>query len=300
MILYRYDKSGGQHYVDISEMYSGETAMIVGGSPSLKHQPEITSLLDKRVNNLVTFGINNVSRNFKTDYTIFIDDPACIDPMILLDPTIIKITNDARKVNNIPDYDIPLRSAPGMLFFNRSSADKTSALFNNKTTSTYKNSSLITSIILAVGFGFKNIILAGSDFNLSQDTNDEQYITGKKLNDLELKWNKYLFITQIEFLKSVAPVLESNGITMYDSSFNSNKLLPFIKRIDHKGILDLISDNKPTKFADNLPHCSKFASDKLVEAVMKSGDIIVEDSDIDKYSIDNNKDVYGDILKISH
>ena len=193
MILYRYDSSGGQRYVDITDMYKNETAMIVGGSPSLKNQPEITELLTSRVNNLVTFGINNVARTFKTDYTVFIDDPACIDPIILMDPTIIKITNDVRKNNKIPDYNITLRDIPGMMFFNRSSSDKSSALFSNKTLNSYKSNSLITAIVIAAAAGFKNIILAGSDFNLTNNTDDEQYITGKKLNELELKWNRFLF-----------------------------------------------------------------------------------------------------------
>jgi hypothetical protein len=299
MILYRYDSSGGQRYVDITDMYKNETAMIVGGSPSLKNQPEITELLTSRVNNLVTFGINNVARTFKTDYTVFIDDPACIDPIILMDPTIIKITNDVRKNNKIPDYNIALRDVPGMMFFNRSSSDKSSALFSNKTLNSYKSNSLITAIVIAAAAGFKNIILAGSDFNLTNNTDDEQYITGKKLNELELKWNRFLFSSQIEFIKTIEPVLKSLGVKIYDSSFNSNKLSPIVERIDADGIRSLLLNNKPSTITDNLPHCSKFASEQIINAVLASGDIKINDDNIDAYSIGKNKDFYSNFLNIN-
>jgi hypothetical protein len=270
----------------MTDMYRGETALLVGGSPLLKKQEDIVSLIGHR--NIVSFGINNVASTYKTDYLIAVDNPACLDPAILLDPTITKIMSFSRRDKTIGDSDLKLKHAPAVLFFKKSEVNGNSIkLLEDRTDIESKNNTLVVSLTIIAALGFKNIIITGSDFELKNLETDAHYLSGKKLNDDEVIWNEYLYKTQINLIKSMTPVFKEAGINLYNASY-TNKLAPEVPSINHSEIVDLIYKNKPKKFSSDLPHSSKLYDKWHMDDVKRAAHVHISDNLITKHIVNSS------------
>ena len=61
MILVHFEANGMKHLTDVQNMYRGQTAMLVGGAPSLCEQP--IELLEQR--GVITMAMNNAALHFR-------------------------------------------------------------------------------------------------------------------------------------------------------------------------------------------------------------------------------------------
>ena len=86
MILIHYTKSGLKRLTDLSDLYKGQTAILLGGAPSLKEQP--LELLKQR--GVLMAAMNNAALHFRPTLWFSGDHPACYEPQILMDPSITK------------------------------------------------------------------------------------------------------------------------------------------------------------------------------------------------------------------
>ena len=207
MRLYRYDGDRAAT-VDLSGVYRGCTAFLVGGSPTLLSQ----DFRRLEAPGVLTFGMNNVGRVVKCRNCVFADRPACYYGDVLRDPSVVKF---AKHVFNGEDAGgTKWRDLPSTLFYNQRlglpSADDVSG-----DTVVAGNNVLAVSVFLLLSFGVRRIVLCGCSFESGS------YSDGRTLDDDGYRWNAKLYSQQVEWLSSMRPTFESCGVELVDTSVRS-------------------------------------------------------------------------------
>ena len=263
MILIRHNGVGLKRAIDLSDMYAGYTAMLVGGAPCLREQP--IELLEQR--GVITMAMNNAAQHFRPTMWSSSDHPDCYQPRILTDPTIMKFGSLAhvkRPLKHIEDKT--LAHMPNMYFYMTEANVPWDEYLGSRKTVPWYNNTLFVSIHILYQLGVRTIILAGSDFGFSKD--GSMYAHKTELGDLERKWNLDLYNSLARELRLLKPVFEKAGLKFYDSSKNS-RIGQTYPHISLEEAVDMCLNNQPKEWLDSkeLPHCSKFASKDIQERI---------------------------------
>ena len=266
MIFLHYTAGGLKRTADLSEIFRGQAAMLVGGAPSLASQP--LELLARR--GVLTMAMNNAALHFQPSLWCSVDRPECFEPRILLDPRIMKFANSAHadtkldaRYNNLRFTEMPNT----YFYLLQDNVPWAEYLAARREVPWYSNT-LFTGIYILYHLGVRRIILAGSDFGM--DKNGSMYVHNTKLSALENKWNTDLYDSQVHELRRLKPVFEAAGLEFYDCSANS-RLSQVYKHVSMEEAIELCLAHFPSKQlpTNELPHCSRFAHQTIQEAIAR-------------------------------
>lgn len=257
MIFLHYTPQGLKRTSDLTDIFAGQTAMLIGGAPTLNQQP--LELLANR--GILTMAMNNAALHFQPTLWCGVDHPSCYEPQILLDPRIMKFCNawhadialDTRYNNRV------YRDMPNTFFFMLEADvpwDEYLAVWRGIP---WYNNTLFSAIYLLYHLGIRRLILAGSSF--STGSTGDMYVHSTTLTPLEVKWNTDLYNSQVHELRRLKPVFDRAGLEVYDCSINS-RLSQVYQHITFERAIELCLESFPSKplKSSDLPHCSKFAT----------------------------------------
>ena len=128
------------------------------------------------------------------------------------------------------------------------------------------NNTLLVSVHILYQLGVRRIILAGSDFSVGGEHSD--YASGQRLVPLEKRWNTRLYNNIVRELRLLKPLFDQYNLELLDSSANS-RLTPVYRNISLKDASQICLNGFPKTpvDADQLPHCSKFASKDIKDII---------------------------------
>lgn len=260
MIFIHYTPKGMKRVADLQHTFAGRTAMLVGGSPSLKEQP--IHLLEQR--GVVTMAINNAALHFRPTMWVSGDRPECYEPQILHDGTITKfapmIYSDIKLGNTY--YD----EMPNTYFYIQEDGVPWDEYLTPRQGVPWYSNTLFVGIHILYQLGFRRIILAGSDFGFSK--NGAMYAHDVKLGSLEKKWNLDLYNSLVRELRMLKPILDKAGLEFMDCSKYS-RISQVYKHITMEEAVELCLEGFPRvrKNPADLPHCAKFASESIQKRI---------------------------------
>jgi len=253
MIIIHHAKNGMRQVADMQNIYAGQTALLVGGSPSLREQP--IHLLEQR--GVLTMAMNNAAVHFRPTMWVSGDNPACYEPQILLDPTIIKFAN-------MPHADIDVcgrkfKNMPNMYFYMPETNVSWDEYLGIRGSVPWYNNTLFVGIHILYMLGVRRIILAGSEFGFSKEGSMYAHSTDQ-LGDFQKKWNLDLYNSLVRELRMLKPIFDQAGLKFMDCSKRS-RISQVYDHISLESAVDLCLEGFPNEMisSNKLPHCSKFA-----------------------------------------
>lgn len=250
MIFYQYDRQGGQHVLDMTDLYYGRKAFLVGGAPSLKEQNY--HLLEQR--GVLTFAINNTGCLFRPTVMISCDTPKCFDPRLLKDPTILKIAWNSFANETIQEDGPKYREMPNQVFFEVLKRGKDSRILQYYNQVPWKNNSLFTAFCVLKHMGIRKLFLAGSDFGPNND--GKNYSVGAELDSKEKIWNDMLYKSQVRDIIKLKPVFDEFDFTLVDTSKYSKLASVYPTSTIEDAVSECIEDF-PKDFLKSYPHVSQ-------------------------------------------
>lgn len=266
MIFIHYTPGGLRRTVDLQDIYTGQTAMLIGGAPSLKEQP--LDLLAKR--GVLTMAINNAAIHFQPMLWVSADRPECYEPRILLDPRIMKFGILSHAEVQLDDRYRKLKyhQMPNQYFYIPEDNVPWDEYLAPRRCVPWYNNSLFVGIHILYRLGVRRIILGGSDFGCGP--NGEMYAHTTKLGDLEHKWNSDLYNSLAHELRRLKPVFDKAGLSFYDCSVNS-RISQVYPHLTMEEAINMCTETLPPQNVDpaTLPHCSKFAPDAIQDRIAK-------------------------------
>lgn len=263
MMLIHFTAAGGKLITDMSEIFSGRTAMLIGGAPSLKEQP--LHLLEQR--GMLTMAINNAALHFKPTCWCSVDNPACFDPRILLDPGILKFANISHCDETLFNLtNTRFRDCPNMYFYIPEAHVPLSEFLETRRGLPWYSNSLYAGIHILYTFGVRRIILGGSDFGPA--AGGAMYAHDLELTSVQTKWNTDLYKSQVYDIRGMKRLFEDAGLELLDCSKNS-RLGHAYKKVTMEEAVDMCLSAFPKAAVDTrtLPHCSAFASKDIEDRV---------------------------------
>lgn len=266
MTVVHFTPTGGKIITDLTHMFHGQTALLVGGSPTLTSQP--IEALSRR--GVLTLAMNNAALHFQPTLWCGVDRPECFDPQILLDPRIIKFGNLAHAEVELDDrYQRKrYRQFPNMFFLVLEDNVPWDEFLAPRRGIPWYNNTLFTSICVLYQLGIRRIVLAGSDF--AQGPNGSMYAHSTSLTPLETKWNTDLYTSLVHELRRMRPLFDRSGLEFYDCSVNS-RLEPTYTKLTMEQAVAMCLDRFPAAPLPpkTLPHCSKFANESIQERIAR-------------------------------
>lgn len=264
MILLRSTRKGQHRLADLSDLFAGQTALLVGGAPSLKEQP--LHLLEQR--GVLTAAMNNAAIHFRPDLWISSDHPECYEPQILMDPKIMKFAPVGHADIQLgPAYgNMRYADMPNMFLYIQDNLIPMDAYLDDHKGVPWYMNTLLSSIHILYQLGIRTIILGGSDFSCSPL--NAMYAHATALDDLQRKWNMDLYNHLVDELCTLKPYFESKRLLLMDCSKNS-RLSHTYKHLTMEEAVAVCLRQFPKEMVDpkTLPHCSKFANMDLKKAV---------------------------------
>jgi len=262
VILIRFDNKGLKHLVDVTDIYQGQTAFLVGGAPSLKEQP-IHRLEERGV---ITMAMNNVAMHFRPTMWISGDNPNCYQPRIIGDPTLFKLAPYVHANANVDALKLKYRQLPGMNYYLQETNVPWDEYLALRRGVPWYSNTLFAAIHVLYQLGIRRIILAGSDFGFSKDGG--MYAHDVKYGDLEKKWNLDLYNSQVRELRMLKNIFDTAGLELLDCSVNSRIKQTYWHITMDEGVeMCLSSLPRDWKPSAELPHASKFAPYSIHERI---------------------------------
>ncbi|MFC1453686.1 hypothetical protein ACFLQL_00715 [Verrucomicrobiota bacterium] len=264
MILIHYTNSGFKRINDMRDVYKNQTALLIGGAPSIKEQP--LEMLSSR--GVLTMAMNNAAIHFQPTLWVSADSPDCYEPQILVDPRIIKFApttfanNAIEKIGNKKYYMMPNIN----FYMQESNVPWGQFLYEQSGVPWYHNT-LFVAIHILYRLGVRRIILGGSDFGFKKDN---VYAHKTNLGDLEQKWNTDLYTSLTTEIKRLKPIFDEAKLELLDCSKYS-QIKDVYKHISMEEAIALCLESFPANMIDTmtLPHCSKYASTGIKEQIAK-------------------------------
>lgn len=260
MILVHHTFNGLKRVTDLKDVYKANTALLMGGAPTIKEQP--LSLLEQR--GVLAMAINNAAIHFRPSLWVCGDHPECYEPQILFDPSITKFMP-------LPFAEIPIngracKDMPNIHFYVQEDNVPWEQFLHSKFNVPWYCNTLFVGIHILYELGVRRIILGGSDFGFGSQV----YAHESSLGTLEQKWNHDLYESLMRELKLLKPIFEASGLSLLDCSKNS-RLSDVYKHITMEEAVALCLESFPKKMVDpkTLPHCSKFAPGSIKERIAK-------------------------------
>jgi len=282
MVFFTFDRDDSAHMCDLTGMFAGGSAMLVGGSPTLRDHD--LSILEQR--GLVTFAMNNTGALFRPTCMTCCDNPRCFDLSILKDPTVMKfglLGHAKAKVRQ--DSETRFQDLPNMFFYPSHDESRDSAFATQRYTLDWKRNTMFVSIEIMISLGIRTIVLAGSDFGSS---NNRDYAHGSTLDDREKIWNATLYKYEAFDLRKLKTRFDDLGVEFIDASDRSKisgSMGPYRHMTLEEGVKYCLRDYDPAPAAPgSLPHCSRLYQDKFVNNVIAN-----------RYSVIRDTEVMGDI-----
>lgn len=264
MILLRPVQKGQNRLADLTGLFAGQTALLVGGAPSLKEQP--LELLEQR--GVLTMAMNNAAIHFQPDMWISSDRPECYEPRILLDPKIMKFAPIGHADTQLgPEYmGMRYAAMPNMFFYVQEMHVPWEEYLETRKGIPWYNNTLMSAIHLLYQLGIRTIILGGSDFGFSPK--GDMYAHSTNLGDLQRKWNIDLYNSIVEELRILKAYFEARGLTFMDCSKNS-RLVHTYRHLTMEEAVAICLKRFPSEMLDPalLPHCSKFTGMDIKKAI---------------------------------
>lgn len=264
MIFLRPDGNGANRIADLTDLFRGQTAMLLGGAPSLKEQ-DIDSLNQRGI---LTVAMNNAAVHFRPTIWISSDRPECYEPQILLDPNILKMAPIGHAGVQLGKEYGGLRylSMPNIFFYAQTPGVDWSEYLDERNGVPWYNNTLMSSIHILYQLGIRKIILGGSDFGGSPD--GDMYAHETNLGDLQEKWNISLYNSLVDELRILKSYFESKRLKFMDCSKYS-RLTDTYKHLTMEEAVAECLKRFPDQMLDStlLPHCSKFAKMDIKKAI---------------------------------
>lgn len=264
MLLYTIKNRAVKRISDLTDVYRGQTAMLVGGAPSLREQP-IHRLHERGV---LSVAMNNAAIHFQPDIWISSDRPECYEPQIIMDPKILKLSPISHAEVQLDERagKRAYASLPNTMFYDHVSNIPWSKYLDRHNAVPWYNNTLMSSIHILYQLGIRRIILAGSDFGFGKD--GAMYAHSTKLGSLQQKWNIDLYNGLVRELTMLNGYFESKGLELLDCSKYS-RLKHVYRHIDFDEAVDMCKGDFPESMCDpgTLPHCSKFAPTDIKKAI---------------------------------
>lgn len=266
MILTHFTEDGLRRVADLQGVFKNQTALLVGGAPSLRDQP--ISLLNKR--GVLTLAMNNAAIHFQPTMWISGDNPECYEPQIILDPSIMKFAPLAQAEVDI--FGNKYHQVPNIFFYIQEYNVPWDEYLGLRRNVPWYRNTLLSGICVLYQLGIRRIILAGSDFEVD---GSKLYAHETDLNSVERNWNIQLYTSLINELKLLKPVFERAGLCFMDCSVYS-KLADVYEYVTLERAVQLCRESFPEKMKDSkdLPHCSKFAPDWLKRKVSEAANML--------------------------
>lgn len=226
-------------------LYKNKSIFVVCNGPSLVNGDIDLSLL--KMPGVVTYGMNNGAKTVRPNLWTSVDDPKRFLKSIWLDPNICKIIPQSHSEKTIFDNqnwqetNIVVGECPNVIYFHRNEKFNSNR-FLIEDTINWGNSAdfgggrsvLLPVIRICYLLGFRNVFLLGADFTMSQNYTyhfDEQRAKGAV--NCNMKTYDRL---KNEYLPSLKPILEKEGMKIYNCNPNSE-----LKVFDYLPFIDAIS-----------------------------------------------------------
>lgn len=260
MILIRFNPDGLKRTTDLRDVFRQKTALLVGGSPSLKEQD--IRLLEGR--GVLTMAMNNAAVHFRPTLWVSGDRPDCYEPQILEDPTIMKFAPLAAA--EIEVNGKKYHRCPNTFFYIQKAGVPWEEYLVDKAEVPWYNNTLFVAIHILYQLGVRRIVLCGSDFGFG--AGGEMYAHETRFGNLEKKWNLDLYNHLVKELRALKPTFEQHGLELLDSSKNS-RVRDTYRHVSLEEAVALCREGFPEQMKDpaELPHCSKFAPMDIKKAI---------------------------------
>ena len=247
MILVRYNTEGLKRTTDLRDIFWRKTALLVGGSPSLREQP--IELLSQR--GVLTMAINNAAVHFRPTMWVSGDRPDCYEPQILDDPTIMKFAPISAADMEIRGK--PYHRCPNIYYYMQKPNVPWDEYLEDRAEVPWYSNTMFASIHILYHLGIRRIVLCGSDFGFSK--NGEMYAHETALGSLEKKWNLDLYNHLVKELRALKPVFDKHGLELMDSSMNS-RIKDTYPHITLEEAVAMCKEGFPDQMVDpkSLPH----------------------------------------------
>lgn len=292
MIFKTFDSSGGMHVMDAKGLFHGvPAAFLVGGAPSLREQNY--GLLEQR--GVLTFAMNNVGSLFRPTCMVASDEPACFDRRLLFDPTIMKFlwyAHDDREIEAPDGTKKRLHDLPNAFLFDVVMRKRDSALLSDSTSVDWKRNTFFLGISVMYHLGIRTIVVAGSDF---ESSNGRDYANDASLSEGEKGWNDLLYKYEIADMVRLAPVFESYGLTIYDTSLHGKICKPAgpYEKITLEQGVEMCLKGVPEKHDADLPHVSRLQDPGMMDRVLSGRYTYVDEKEVLSDAIPSKGDVPG-------
>ena len=227
------------HNIWLGDMYRGHSAFLISPGPSFSDIDH--DLL--RQPGVLTMGINNVIRSFRTDLWVSVDDPTHFIKSTWLDPTIMKFVPFCHAEKNIWDNEaweesrIKTGDCPNVWYYRRNEHFITQQFLFEDTVNwgNHKDygggrSVFMAAIRILFYLGIRRIFLLGCDF--SMDTNNK-YCFDQDRTDNSISNNNKAYELMTERFNLLKPVFIRNNFFIYNCNPNSNlHVFPYVELND--------------------------------------------------------------------
>ena len=280
MLFAVYDSHGASHLCDLTGLYAGCTAFLVGGAPSLKDHD--LSILERR--GVLTFAMNNAGALFRPTHMVCCDQPRCFDLALITDPTIMKFALASHASRPIRDGSkLKMAALPGFYFYANKAENRDSAYHFLRQAHDWKRNTLFVGIDIMISLGIKRIILAGSDLG-SAGSSERDYAYGSTLDKEEKLWNSILYKHEAYDLRKMQSMFEEAGVELLDASDHSKitgDLGPYRKVTLEEGV-DMCLSTYVERHDDpsTLPHCSRLYPKKDIDKIIQARYSVVKDEQV--------------------
>lgn len=227
--------NGEESKVDLSGIFEGRTAFLVGGSPTLLLQ-DYKRLASREV---LSFGLNNAGKVVKCFGYFMGDNPRCFFNSVVHDRQAMRFLQTGYQ-RFFPKDDT------NVYFFTRK--DGQPDINNIRGEDVVSgNNTLAMAIFMLLSFKVSRIVLCGSTFNAGS------YGHGQVLGPKETNWNSRLYTQQATWLKGLSGLFSRLGVEFIDTSVLS-KLSDTYRTMDLSTAIDLYSE-KPKNDQKSVMHC---------------------------------------------
>ena len=245
-MFYRFVKNDIRLATDLDDLFQGEECVIAGGAPSLKDFAKGANGL-----RIPILAINNAATVVRPTMWVGGDKPACYDPSILINPTIMKFAIITRR--RIDVLGKPWQEWPNTFFFGTKEGFTTTNFLNRDRDLAWWKNTFFIALQLAYRLGFRTVYLAGCGFHIDKEA---QYAWKTNLDEGELKQNKRLYSDTVRHLKDLLPHFGERGFRVVSITPDSlaNDIIPYE---DAERVLEMFEAAYPKTDTTLLPHSSK-------------------------------------------
>jgi len=215
------------HPLWLGDIYRGRSAFLIAGGPSF------ASLDHSRLRQpgILTMGINNSIKTFRTNLWVCVDSPDHFLRSIWLDPTIMKfapICHASKFIFNSDEWkfmDVRVGDCPNMVFYKRNEHFKAKQFlwedcinWGNHKDHGGGRSVMLAAIRILFTLGIRRIYLLGADFKMDKN-NKYHFAQDRKRNSIS--GNRETYIKLNKWLAELRPLFEAQDLLIFNCNSKS-------------------------------------------------------------------------------